>query len=600
MDDLTRTPEQDPNDGKIQDVEGQQRLDIDPEADGAEEIAGDLRAYALYEQERRREALVYDETKSEFYVDCSVLFDWKEAGENNYIADRFLGASISFLEFNETDTDYFQTIGTATLIEDSTLIFKNGDAAAAMEKLPALGSAPPEFLTVAVCSALAVLCVQEVFHAEFFPRLKASTLPIKRQRAFLRGTSKRLPAALIRETKDKSGYCLRGQRGAHGSESFRENVREFVRQEIKRLVRLEFSYLPAARRGMEEFRGSIINTNTAPAKLKKIYSDVLTGQAPDEQNDFIAQLQKEARASVFAQDDGNGLAALAQILLDERLSRVERHNAQQAGKGRRRRKKAQEADDGKELARPVVSSAELDFAHIIAHKKELETGYHPRGPEARAFAVYADTILKEQCRPHKGRDGDYHRIQTEKALMAMAVYKDPNKRKAIPLFAFNPMLEDKDGKPLERPIWLLWAASDWFFFPYPQDGGMIDGGFQRDVVIPAMFAKVYELTLARGMELSTAGALIKSALYIASELQSLIDGAEANARDYGGTPKAPTAEGELAALPIPERHRRKEYLMIIREALAVGGIVFETTPRYWKAHRTGAQIASAEPEVANE
>lgn len=597
MDDLTRTPEQDPNDGKIQDVDGQQRWDIDPNADGAEEIAGDIGAYEW--EMRRREALVYDESKSEFCIDCSVLFDWKEAkeaGEDDYITDRFLGASISFLEINETDADYFQTIGTATLIEDSTLIFKNGDAATALKEFPSINSTTPELRPVVICSALAVLCVKEVFDAEFFPRFSTSSLPIKRRRSFLRSTSKKLIAALTRETKDRNDYCLRGQRGAHGSESFRENVREFVRKELKRLTRLEFSFLPVERKGMEEFRESVIATNTAPAKLKKIYRAALIGQTPNEQNDFIAQLQKEARESVFAQDDGNGLAALAQILLDERLSRVTLRYAQQADKKRRRRKKASGASDGKELSRPVANAAELDFADIIAHKKELETGYHPRGPEARAFAVYADTILKEQCRPHKGRDGEYHRIQTEKALMAMAVYKDPNKRKAIPLFAFNPILEDKDGTPLERPIWLLWAASDWFFLPDPLE----NVSFQKDVVIPAMFAKVYELTLARGMELSTAGALIKSAIYIASELQSRIDGAGATAREHKGTPKPTAAEGELTALPIPERHRRKEYLMIIREALAIGGIVFETTPRYWKAYRTDAQITSAEPEIVSE
>lgn len=595
-----RISQPEPDDGKIIDVEGQQRWDIDPETDGAEEIA------SAYEQEmRRQEGLVYDESKSEFHLDCSVLFDWKEAGEGNYIADRFLGASISFLEINETDTDYFQTIGTATLIEDSTLIFKNGDAAAAMEKLPALGSAPPEFLTVAVCSALAVLCVQEVFYAEFFPRLKASTLPIKRRRAFLRGTSKRLPAALIRETKDKSGYCLRGQRGAHGSESFRENVREFVKKELDALIRQEFRYIPVARKAMDEFKAGIIITRTPPKKLQKLpaLAAELAGMTQAQKDDYISTLQAEARNNVFEQDDGNGIPLLSRILLDERLARIKAVKAQEAAKRTRKRRSRSAAAKEEEAAAaaPVAKFADLNTADFLSHTAELETGYLPRGPQGRAVAIYADVVLKELNRPSTGKLGEYHRIQSEKALVKLAVYKKQNDREAIPLFGFKPVDTDENGEPLARPVWLLWGASDWFFFPYPIEKKK-KLSFQKDVLLPSMFAEVYSLALGKyGMNLETAGAINKAALFIASTLQTEIDGREARIREHPDAkdtlPQA-TAEGRVAHLPLPDdRHRRRDHLEILRAALAVADIALEVKGQAWEAHKSPQRITSDDPEI---
>lgn len=586
------------NSEAIQDVEGQQRWDIDPNADGAEEIAGDLGEYEFYKAQREKE-LVYDESKTTFSLEFNLYVDWDE-DRNSFWIRRFSGARLDFLECNETAFDCIKTVARVQF-EDKTRIFENGDDTKLVNKISLYDLGTEEQRRAIKCDALANLCVKEILEAEYLPRLNSSELTIKEKRSFFRKTAETIVEALTRETKDHEGRCLRGQRGAHGSESFRANVKEFVRGELDRLAKREFRYTPLARVAGDEFRESVIVKHTPPRKLKTLFAAELVGQTSKQKEDFIAQIQREARESVFNQDDGNGIAMLSQILLDERLERIRLYNLKESAKRTRQRtsKKAAAKEKAQEEISPVENLSELDVADILKHSKELERGYLPRGPKGRAFAIYADTILKEQNRPHDGRDGKYHREQSEKALAKMAVYKDPNKRSAISLFSFTHIDFAPNGEPLERPVWVMWAASDWIFFPHPiKSEPLIPGGYQKDVLIPSMFAKIYALAFAQGLELSTAGALNKTVLFIASSLQTEIDGAAANVRDYGGTVDTPTAEGELSGLPIPpHRHSRKKYLDIVREALAVAGITFETTARGWKAYRIDAQITTGQPDI---
>lgn len=578
----------------IVDVEGQEKLEFYTNATDPEEIAeiaAEIRAdEAAYEEYKK--TLTHDESKTLFSTELIFAAGYDHSADGVKVT-RIAGVFLCFSEYNHTMEDSYKYVETVQL-EDTTHIFENGDDALLLNEYPDYSWADADLRRQVKCSALAVLCASEVLKAVLLPRLNASKLTIKERRSFLRGTAERFLPALTRETKDHEKRCLRGQRGAHGSDSFRANVKAFAQRELDRLAKREFRYVPIARKAMTEYRESVIIRNTAPRKLKKVFAADLIGQTPAQKEDFIARIQREARDSVFSQDDGNGIAMLAQILLDERLARVRQYNAQEAAKRARQRMSQKAAAKEKAQAEitPVVKFSELDIADILKHPKELESGYLPRGPKGRAFAIYADTVLKEQNRPYEGRDGDYHRIQSEKALAKMAVYKNPNEREAIPLFAFKIIYEDENGAPLARPVWVMWAASDWIFFPHPIDSEkLIEGGYQKDVLIPAMFAKVYSLALTRGLELSTAGALNKTALFIATTLQTEIDGAAARLKDYGDAQKEPIAEGEISDLPLPAfRNTRKEYLEIVREALAVAGITFEHTARSWKAHKIESQI----------
>lgn len=499
------------------------------------------------------------------------------------------GVTLEFIISNRKE-EYYRDSVKSIQIEDPSGIYENAAPLTCEEcqfaSFPIYQFLNDHLRAKVTPTMRAALDIINILVPELIDKINASPRPYEERKKFFEYVANRLLPAITRRSRENRGVlCLRGQKGAGGSESFKRIVHAFAEKMLVRFQQLEHSAIPVKRQTIQDICEDIVAAHATTRTLASMYG---TGRKKSPL-DFLRQIQEAAKNAAIDRDSGNGLSAFSMLLSFER-------NARRATRPPKSKKT-------KDIIRwdPPKESKEL----TLPPNADLETGFFPRGRDGGAFAIYGDVVLNALNIPTDGEQGAENIKAIEDELHTMASIRLTSKitetEASVPNYGFlSTRKKDGPGKR-ERAVWLVWDINDAFQFPEPIPRGH---GYSYQPLNPIMYAEINRLGRAAGMKRGTLGLLCKVALVIHSSVQTQFDTNEAQAKSRAKRNKEPlptspcvpvtTINIKRAKLPLPEHRREhKQFLEVLSGGLAAVGIEFKSEGRDFLASRDEAKIANS-------